>query len=166
MLLRYLVAVILLAAVFTAHALDAQQARALAAGDNDERIVALQQAVSRADPALERFAQSLLDDEVKFNAERVFIVRDGKAVDAVTGAEVPLPEGVEDVVNNNRMRRELQAALAALKLFSTDAAQRTRAIVELKDQADESKLPLIEKAEGQETDATLKAQLALLKAAS
>ncbi|MFZ5544700.1 MAG: urea ABC transporter permease subunit UrtB [Pseudomonadota bacterium] len=165
MLYRLLVAWCFTTAAFAAHALDAQQARALAAGDNDERIVALQQAVSRADPALERFAQALLDDEVKFNAERVFIVRDGKAVDAVTGAEVPLPGGVEDVVNNNRMRRELQAALAALKLFSTDAAQRARAIAELKDQADESKLPLIEKAEAQETDATLKAQLALLKAA-
>jgi len=63
------------------------------------------------------------------------------------------------------MRRELQAVLAALKLFSPEAAQRARAIAELKDQADESKLPLIERAEAQEADAALKAQLGLLKAA-
>jgi urea transport system permease protein len=164
-MLRRLLFLLLLMCGLSAHALDAQQLRAMAAGDNDERIAALQAAVSRADPALQRFAQALLDDEVKFNAERVFIVHDGKTVDAATGAEVPLPEGVEDVVNNNRMRRELQAALAALKLFSPDARARAKAIAELKDQADESKLPLIEKAEHAETDSGLKAQLALLKAA-
>jgi urea transport system permease protein len=163
-MLRWLLFPLLLTLAGAAHALDAQQARALAAGDNDARIAALQAAVSRADPALERFAQALLADEVKFDAARVFVVHDGKAVDAATGAEVTLPEGVEDVVNNNRMRRELQAALAALKLLSPDAALRAKAIAELKDQADEGKLPLVEKAERAETDAALKAQLALLKA--
>jgi urea transport system permease protein len=165
MLYRLLVGWVLALAALTAQALDAQSLRALAAGDNDERIAALQRAVSSADPALQRFAQALLDDEVKFNADHVFIVHDGKTVDAATGAEVPLPEGVEDVVNNNRMRRELQSALAALKLFSPDRALRAKAIAELKDQADESKLPLVEKAEAAESDAALKAQLGLLKAA-
>jgi urea transport system permease protein len=165
MLYRLIVGWVLVAVACGAHALDAKSLRALAAGDNDERIAALQRAVASADPALERFAQALLDDEVKFNAEHVFIVHDGKTVDAASGAEVPLPEGAEDVVNNNRMRRELQSALAALKLFSPDRALRAKAIGELKDQADESKLPLVEKAEAAESDAGLKAQLGLLKAA-
>jgi urea transport system permease protein len=63
------------------------------------------------------------------------------------------------------MRRELEAALAALQLFSPERALRAKAIAELKDQADEGKLGLIEKAEAAETDAALKAQLGLLKAA-
>jgi urea transport system permease protein len=148
-----------------AHALGQRELHAITAGDNDERIAALQRAVAQADPALQRFAQALLDDEVKFNAERVFIVREGKATDAATGADVPMPDGVEDAVNNNRMRRELGAVLAALKLFSPDAALRAKAIAELKEDADESKLPLIDKAEAAERNPALKAQLTLLKAA-
>ena len=154
----------LLMLCLSAHAFDALQLRALVTGSNDERIASLHAAVSRADPSLERLVQALLEDEVKFNAERVFIVHGGDATDAATGAKAALPEGVEDVVNNNRMRRELQAALAALKLFSPDAGLRARAISQLKDQAGDSMLPLIEKAEGRETDPTLKARLGLLKA--
>jgi urea transport system permease protein len=59
--------------------------------------------------------QALLADEVKVAGGKAFIVRDGKATDAATGAAATLPEGAEDVVNNNRMRRELEAALAALR---------------------------------------------------
>lgn len=149
----------------TACALDAQQVRAIAAGDNDSRIAALQQAVARADPGLAVFVQSLLDDEVKFDAARVYVVRDGHARDAASGAQAVLPEGVEDAVNSNRMRRELQSALAALKLFSPDAALRAQAVAELKDAADESRLPLIERALQHERVPALKDQLLLLRAA-
>ena len=86
-------------------------------------------------------------------------------MEAATGAAATLPADAEDVVNNNRMRRELDAAVAALGLVSTDREARAKAIADLKDQADEGKLPLIEKAEKAETDAALKAQLALLRAA-
>ncbi len=164
MLLRFLAFALALCGA-SAHALDAAQMRAIASGDNDARIAALQQAAARSDAALAGFAQALLNDEVKLDAGHVFIVHDGKAIDAATGRETALPEGVEDVVNNNRMRRELESAIASLKLFSPEPALRAKAIAELKDQADESKLPLIEKAEAAETDAALKQQLALLKAA-
>ncbi len=46
------------------------------------------------------------------------------------------------------MRRELEGALAALKLFSKDLGERRAAAQALKDEADESRLPLIEKALG------------------
>ncbi len=45
-------------------------------------------------------------------------MKDGKAYDPVSGAELALPEGAEDVINNNQMRGELDAALASIKLFS------------------------------------------------
>jgi urea transport system permease protein len=162
--IRHLFALALAALACCAHALDAQQLRTLASGDNDERIAALQQALAKTDPALPRLAQALLDDEVKFDAQRVYIVHDGKAVDAASGAEVALPEGVQDVVNNNRMRRELASALAALRLFAPDAGERAQAIASLKEEADESKLPLIERAWAAEPEPALKAKLALLKA--
>ena len=165
-LLRLLFAVLALCAAGASHALTPAQAKAIAAGDNDERIAALNAAVAQGDAGLPAFAQALLDDAVKVAGDRIFIVRDGKAVDAASGAAAALPDNAEDVVNNNRMRRELESALAALKLFSPERAKRAQAIAELKDQVDEGKLGLIEKAEAAETDAALKAQLGVLKAAA
>jgi urea transport system permease protein len=147
------------------HALTQADVRAIAVGESDERIAAVQKSLAAGDAALAGFVQALLDDAVKVTPERVFVVRDDKAFDAASGVEAPLPEGAEDVVNNNRMRRELESALAVLRLFSPDAAQRAAAIAQLKDQADEGKLALIEKAEAAEAVGTLKTQLSLLKAA-
>ena len=163
--LRLLLLFVAMCAAGASHALTPAQAKAIAAGDNDERIAALNAAVAQGDAGLAAFAQALLDDAVKVSGERAFIVRDGKATDAASGAAAALPDGAEDVVNNNRMRRELESALAALKLFSPDRAKRAQAIAELKDQVDESKLGLLEKAEAAESDGALKAQLGVLKAA-
>ena len=146
-------------------ALTPDQAVRIAAGESDARLAALSEVVAAVDPALGAYLQALLADEVKLADGKAFIVRDGKAVEAASGLAVTLPEGAEDVVNNNRMRQEFEGALAALKLFSPDRAERAKAIVELKDQAGEGNLVLIEKAEKSETDAELKVQLALLKAA-
>ncbi len=148
-----------------AHALTADQVRAMAIGESETRSAAIAQAASSGDPKAPEFFQALLDDAVKTAGDKVFVVRDGKARDAASGAEGALPEGAEDVINSNRMRRELEGALASLKLLSPDAAQRAGAIREMRDSADESKLPLIEKALAAETDAKLKADLGLLRAA-
>jgi urea transport system permease protein len=145
-------------------ALSPDQAMRIAQGESDDRIAALNEVVTAADPALAAYVKALLADEVKVAGGKAFIVRDGKASDAATGAAVALPAGAEDVVNPNRVRRELEGALAALQLFSPDRAMRAKAITEMKELADEGKLALIEKAEKSETDAALKSQLALLKA--
>ena len=153
------------AIVGTAFALTPEQATRIAAGDGDARIAALDEAVAAGDAALVPFVRALLADEVKVAGGRAFVVRDGKVFDAASGAEAALPDGAEDVVNNNRMRRELEGVLASLALFAPDRAARARAIGELKDQIDEGRLPLVEKALAAESDAELKDQLALLRAA-
>jgi urea transport system permease protein len=157
-----------LALVGSASALTPDHALRIAQGESDDRIAALNEVVAAADPALAAYVKALLADEVKLASGKAFIVRDGKASDAATGAAVALPEGAEDVVNPNRMRRELEGALAALQLFSPDRATRAKAIGEMKELVSgdegEGKLALIEKAEKNETDAALKSQLALLKA--
>jgi len=146
-------------------ALTADQVRAISIGESDTRSAAIAQASTSGDPKAPEFFRALLDDAVKTSGDRVFVVRDGKAFDAASGSEVPLPGDAEDVVNSNRMRRELESALASLKLLSPDTAQRAAALKEMRDSADESRLPLIEKAFAAETDAGLKAELALLRAA-
>ncbi len=148
-----------------ARALTPEQAGRLASGDSDERIAALDEAVTAVDPALGPLLEALLADQVKVAAGRAFIVRDGQAVDAATGAAATLPADAEEVVNNNRVRRAFEAALAALRLFSPDAGVRAKAIDELRDGADEGKLGVIEKAIAAEQDAGLKALLELLRAA-
>ena len=157
--------VLWLAGAGTAAALTQDEALAIAAGDSETRIAALNAAVAAADPALAAYVQALLADEVKVSGGRAVVVRDGQAVDAASGAAVVLADGAEDALNNNRMRRELGAAAAAMQLLSPDREQRARGIAELRSQADESKLPLIDKAAAVETDAALKEQLELLRAA-
>jgi urea transport system permease protein len=156
----------LLIAAGTALALTPDQAARIAAGDSDDRITALNEAVAGGDPALPAFVKALLADEVKLAGGRAFVVRGDKVTDAASGQAATLPTGgeaAEDAVNNNRMRRELQAALAGLALLSPDLAVRAKAVAELKDQVDVGKLALIEKAAAKETDVALKATLERMK---
>ena len=111
-LVRVAFSALAMSVLMPAWALDAAQARAIAVGDGDARIAALQDAVTRADPGLAAFAQALLDDAVKTTATGVFIVHDDKVVDATTNAPTTLPEGAEDVVNNNRMRAAFEGNLS------------------------------------------------------
>ncbi len=138
-----------------AHALTPQQARAIASGETDARIAALNAAAAGAEPGLAEFVQALLDDAVKLTPEQVLVIQGDEAA----------PEGAEDVTNNNRMRGALQAALAALKLFSPELATRREAVAELgKQTLDESQLPLLDKALASESDAGIKTQLSLMRA--
>ncbi len=156
----------MLAAAAPAQALTQAQALAIASGETDARIEALAKATAEAADGLAPFVRALLDDEVKLAGERVFLVQADKAKDVQTGADTPLPGNAEDVVNNNRMRQELEAALAGLQLFSPDVKLRSKAVNELKDSVDEAKLPIIEKALAAETDAGLKVRLEQLRAAA
>ena len=141
------------------HALTPQEAQAIAAGDTDARITALNQAILNADSKTTEFIQALADDAVKVTATHVFIVRDDKGFDPVTGAEVKVPDDAEDVINNNLMRGALDTAQAALNLFSPDVKVRAAAVQVLLKEPDASRLPLIEKAIGTETDEKIKVQL-------
>ena len=165
MLLRHFFLLFALLTALNAHALTAAEASAIAAGETDARIEALNQAVSAADDRTAAFIQALSDEVVKIDGDRVFIVRDGKATDPVTGAAATLPETAEDVIINNRMRGELDSAAAALKLFSPDEKVRRAAIKSMTGDTDEAKLPLIEKAYAGEADPEIKGQLEVVRAA-
>jgi urea transport system permease protein len=151
-------------ATLPAQALTPEQALRMASGDSDERLQALTEALASATPALGGYIDALLADEVKLAGGRAFVVQGGAVRDAASGQATALPEGAEDVVNNNRIRRGLEAARSALQLFSTDTEQRSRAILGLKDSADEAMLPLIDRALAAEREPALKEQLAQLRA--
>ena len=147
-----------------AHALTADEARAIALGETDTRIEALNQAVATADDRTAAFLQALADDAVKTAGGKVFIVREGKGIDPLTGASVEVPADAEDVVSNNRMRGEIDAALGGIRLFSPDDRLRAAAARALAAEPDASRLPLIERALKSEQLPAIRAQLELVRA--
>ena len=136
----------------------------MALGETEARAEALNKAAAKPDDKTAAFIQALADDAVKTAGDKVFVIKDDKGYDPVTGAELTVPADAEDVINNNMMRGELDTALAALKLFSKDQKVRADAIKTLASGSDESRLPLIEKAWAAETVPELKNQLEMVRA--
>jgi urea transport system permease protein len=162
---RLLLLVVFLFFSAGAQALTAEQVRTIAAGDSDARVAAIRAAAVQGDATLAPLLQALLADEVRVAGDRVLLTGGGQVRDAVSGAVLSaLPDGAQEVVNNNRLRREMGSALAALSLLNTNSALRREAITTLKDSGDESQLPLIQRALAQETDPELKEQLTVLQA--
>jgi urea transport system permease protein len=159
-------AVLLLASLPAARALTPAEALALSQGETDARIEALKQATVNADERTVALLQAMVDDAVKTAAGRIFIVRGDQAIDAVSGQKIVLPDGAEDVIINNRLRGEIDNALAALHLFSSDPEQRMEGVKALLKDPDESRLPLIEKAMAAEKVDSIRRQMELARAAA
>jgi urea transport system permease protein len=153
---KYIAQAILVGLMFAAgaaHALTEQDMMALSAGDNDQRIAKLATVVTAGDASVIPFLNSLENDEVKYTGKKVYIVNDKGTVDAATGLAVTLPDDAQDVINNNRMRNKLDAAIAALNLESPDVAVRLQAAKTLsQSDAGESTLALVKQAEKIEKD--------------
>jgi urea transport system permease protein len=146
-----------------AQALTPAQALALAQGDTESRITALNALVAEPDAKTVALIQALSDDAVKVTDTAVIVVKDGKGFDPVSGAEVPVPDTAEDVINNNQMRTELGAALALVGLQSPDTKIRLEAVKTLAADPSEDKLPLIEKAYAAESVPAIKDALGNLR---
>jgi urea transport system permease protein len=149
-----------------AFAITSDEVKAIATGETDARVEALGKAMLTADDKTAAFLQALSDDAVKVAGSKVWVVRDGKGKDPVTGVDEAVPADLEDVINNNRMRGEIDSALAALKLFSKDDSIRQAAVKQLQSDADETKLPLIEKALAAEQNPSIRDQLSMVRAAA
>jgi len=138
-----------------ANALTMDEAKGIAVGETEARIEALAKAVAQGDEKTAAYLQALADDVVKIAKDQVLVVRDGQGQDPVTGQAVPVPQDAEDVMLNNRLRGEIDTALAALKLFSLDVAVRRQAALSLLKEPDASRRPLLDKALAAEKDATV-----------
>jgi urea transport system permease protein len=166
MLIRTLILPAIFLIAGSAYALTPEAAKAMATGEGEARIEALHRATTDADEKTEEFIQAMSDDAVKLVAGKPVIVKGDGAIDPVTGASLPLPDTVEDVLNNNRMRGEIEAALASLKLMSRDEIVRRDAVKALQGEVDEGRLALIERAFAQETVFDIRESLGLLRAAA
>jgi urea transport system permease protein len=149
----------------SAVALTTDQVRALTLGDTDARVTALQKALASADATTAAFLQAMADDAVKISGSQVLVVRDGQAFNPLSGEPTSLADDTEDVINNNRMRGEIDAALSALQLLSPDAVLRLQAAKSVLKEPDPTKLAMLEKALASEVDEGVKKQMLLARAA-
>jgi urea transport system permease protein len=164
-LLPALIGLMLLALCSPARAFDAATASALAIGDSDTRIEALDKVIAAGDAAALPFLEKMLNDSVKTSGDKAFVVDGDKAFDPVTHQPVDLPADADDIVNSNRMRNEIGGAISALKLTSPDKAIRLEAAKSLQGgDADEGKLPLVQAAEAKEKDPEIKEILGQVRA--
>jgi urea transport system permease protein len=165
-IMRCLGAIFLSAIAFSAFALAPETLRDLALGDNDAKAKAIGTAAASGDSALLPLLQALLDGEVQTVGDtQILLVKGDAATDLLTGKAItPLPENRDDVVINNRIRKGLHTAIAALKLTAPERAVRLAAAKELQTGADEELLPAIGTALTKETDSEIKNLLSLTQA--
>ena len=149
-----------------ARAQDAKTVEKLGFGDSDEKVEAIAALVAAGTPKAAEILQSFAEGDLYTSGKRVLIVKGEAATDAVTGEKLAkVPEDKEDITVNNRLRRELGTALAALKLVSPQRETRLAAAKELLGGAEPGMLPLVLKALEKETDPGIKAMLEQIGAA-
>jgi urea transport system permease protein len=162
-LTQLLVFVTVSTAVNPVFSLTLDQVKSLSVGETDTRIKALSQVLKDPDAQTLIFLQALSDDSVKILEGRAYIIKNNKGIDPLTGADVDVPADAQDVVSNNRMRGELDAALSALRLFSADPKQRLAAVKDLQKEPDPEKLAELERASKMEPVQQIRDQIEIAK---
>ena len=164
---KHLLATLSLCLPLLAHAaLDPALLQPLAGDDPDARVDAVARIAATGTSDARQVLQALLDDAlVATPSGQVLVVRDDQAIDAATGKALPVPDGADGIVVNNRLRGAVQAALSGLALLAPARDERLAAVHALQAQdADPAQAPLLRRALARETDADIKAQLAQLVA--
>jgi urea transport system permease protein len=140
-MLRLLILLLSLAVADAAAALDPAIVSKLATGDNDEKIAAIGAIAATGDPQAIGVLKALAEGEVQTAQGRV------------------------EVVVNNRVRREIEGAMASLRLFAPEREVRAAAVKELSaGSVEESMRPAVKKALAQEKDPDIRAALTMLAA--
>jgi urea transport system permease protein len=157
-----LCALLAFAAVGQAQAVERESLALLASDDFEDRLKAIDAIAAEPDATAARVLQAILDGELLVDGRgNGWIRRNEVALDALTGGPAVLPSPEPDAVMiNNRLRAQIQAALAGLALFSPDRSERLRAARSMQARADEQTLPLLRRAAATEKDPTIAALVA------
>jgi urea transport system permease protein len=149
-----------------AFALDSSIIKQLTADDSDTKIAAINKIVEAGDATAIPMLKAMQNDQLFIGADRLVIVTDKEAKDALTGETVSIPsDQLDAVVVNNRVRGVIDSAVAALRLVAPERSLRLAAARELATGAGEEMLPLISRALERETDADVKSMLEQARAA-
>ena len=151
-----------------AAALDPAKLKDLASDDFDVKQAAVAALAAAGDDAdAQRLLKALSEDAAAVAGERLVIVAGDQVLDAATGAAIkPAPANPESINLNNSLRQQVDGALAAVRLLSTDRTERiTAARALLADMGEGAPLlPLFDKALAQEQDGEIKPILIQLAA--
>ncbi|TCS38435.1 amino acid/amide ABC transporter membrane protein 1 (HAAT family) [Paucimonas lemoignei] len=132
----------------------------LAGDDPDARIEAVNKIAALSHQDAVRVLHALQDDALYADADgKVFIVEGEQAYDPAAGKTVAMPDGIDGITVNNRLRGAVQDALAGLKLLSEDRNERRAAALNLQKGASASLAPLLDKALAKESNEEIKAIL-------
>ena len=162
-----------LAAMFVlpAHAapLDPELVAQLNADGNAAKKAAIIKFALLASPEATLLLESLANDSLFLAGEtgEIILRMEGeRAFDAATGEEVtPVPEDMDQLYPNNRVRRMLYTSLSVLKLFAPDRDVRLEAAIKIEDSgADAAFLPVLDKVLKEETDSEIKQIVTLIRA--
>jgi urea transport system permease protein len=112
-----------------ATAIAPETIRDLAGDDGDTRDKAITALVASGDPRALPLLEAWRNGNARRDASgRVLLVDGDAAVDAATGATgTPVPAELDELALNNRIRRELDSAISALRLASPDVGVRLAA---------------------------------------
>ncbi|HSD62058.1 MAG TPA: urea ABC transporter permease subunit UrtB [Burkholderiales bacterium] len=148
-----ILAVLAMIAVSAAAAVAPETVQRLAGEDSDEKIAAVQAIAATPGEAALRILRALGEDRLAVAGGRLVVQKDQGFMDAETGAILtPAPAAAEPITINNRVRREVQGALAGLRLFSPERDKRLEAARELEGSAEPEIAPAVRQALDRETD--------------
>jgi urea transport system permease protein len=146
-------------------ALEAAVLEPLGSGDGDEISNAIRSLVASTDPRAAQVLQALADGRLARAGTRLIVLNGTSATDALSGEAVrPVPEQSDEITLNNRLRRELGVALAALALSDKDPEVRLEAAAKIAEEGDESVLAPVRRALASETGAPIRAALGMFVA--
>ena len=158
--------VLLMSAALPAGAVDAPTLKLLASDDFDDKARAIESIVAQPSPTTLSVLEALIDGNLLVDGQgRGWIRADGATRDATTGQAAPLPSPEPDAVTiNNRLRGQIAAAMAELRLRAPQRDVRLQAVRDLQENADEALLPALQEAAARERDPDVAALLATVMA--
>ena len=116
----------------------------LASSDSNEKIAALDQLANESPEKALSVLQALANNTLYLADGRLIIEEKNSYQDALSGEQLAqTPENLDGIVVNNRVRKHVASALAALNLLSSDNNVRLHAAENLAKAADAHNLPLI-----------------------
>lgn len=148
-----------------AGAIDSSEIEKLALGDASAKLEAIDAAVARGDGEAVPLLRALLEGRLLVaGGKQILIEERGAFLDAATGRKAVPAGELEKVTINNRVRRTLERALAALGLFAPKVADRLAAARAVQESADEEVLATIDRAIEQEKSSQVKNLLRSIQA--
>jgi urea transport system permease protein len=149
------------------HALERATLEPLNGDDPAARIEVVRALAASGDSTAVPVLQALAAGELYVLADGRFVIgaADG-CKDAISAAPCDLPADATALSANNRLRKEVESALAVFRIFSPQVDERLAAAQAMSGGGEQAQLPMLQRALEKETDAAVREALTLAHAAT